>query len=136
MKYEIPSGAIIESIDSEYRHIENNCSGLFYDGLLVITTKGNIKLLIDADQYCCEQWGREYLETPDDISKLIGATLLSVEDIHIPSPRDSDDEAKETQLRITTNRGVIQYAVYNSHNGYYSHTTFLQVFDELDKGSL
>jgi hypothetical protein len=136
MKYEIPSGAIIENIDGDYRYLDDDGSGTFYDGLLMITTKGNIKLLIDADQYCCEQWGYEYLETPDDISKLIGATLLSVEDIHIPSPRDSDDEAKETQLRITTNRGVIQYAVYNSHNGYYSHATFLQVFDEVEKWSL
>jgi len=134
MKYKIPKGAIIKNVDSDYSHTDNNRRT--FSGLWIATNKGDIKLLITNYQQCYETWGCEYLETPDDPSRLIGATLLSVEDIHIPSPRDSDKNAREAQLRITTNRGVVQYAVYNSHNGYYSHATFLQVFDEIEKWSL
>ena len=36
------------------------------------------------------------------------------------------------QLRITTDKGVIQYAIYNEHNGYYSHGIIKQVFDDIE----
>ena len=133
MQYTIPTNAVITAIDSD--HYEKQGYNKM-EGLCITTDKGSIKLLIDNQSCCCETWGAEFLETPDDISKHIGATLLSVEAISISSPRDDDEEANETQLRITTSAGIIQYAVYNSHNGYYSHATFLQVFDTTEKGSL
>lgn len=65
---------------------------------------------------------------------------LSVEDISIPSPRDDDSSAGETQLRVTTSAGIIQYAIYNSPDSDYycdhSHATFLQVFDTVENSTL
>lgn len=130
MKYKIPENAKIIKVEDAFSE------KLGYEGLRILTDKGEVKILISDEQQCCERWGSEFLETPDDTSKVIGAVLLSVEDLTIASPRDTDDEAIETQLRITTSKGIIQYAVYNSHNGYYSHATFLQVFDTIEEGSI
>jgi len=74
MKYKIPKGAIIKNVDSDYNYTDNNKRT--FSGLWITTNKGDIKLLITDYQLCYESWGCEYLETPDDISKVIGATLL------------------------------------------------------------
>ena len=130
MEYEIPTNAVIQSIDGEYTHKD-------MEGLRIITDKGSIKLLIDMDGQCCETFGALFLETPDNTDHFIGATINSITDLEVANPEfDDGDEGAETQLRITTSRGVLQYAVYNAHNGYYSHTTFLQVFDVTEQNSL
>lgn len=113
--------------------IIDNCNGWkeTYEGLIIETDKGSIKLVIADSQSCCEQFGSLFFETPDDISQFIGAEILKIEDINIPRI-DCDNNygsANETQLRIVTDEGIIQYAIYNDHNGYYSHGTILQVFD-------
>ena len=95
MIYEIPKNAKILSIKEDT--IIDNSGGWreSYEGLIIETDNGSIKLVI------------------------------------------SDDEINnETQLRITTDRGIIQYAIYNEHNGYYCHGTILQVFDTIETGSL
>ena len=126
MKYKIPKNAKIISIKEDT--IFDNSDGYeqSYEGLVIETDKGSIKLVIAEGQCCCEHWGSLFFETPDDISKFVGATILKVEDIDIK--RDSNID-NETQLRITTDVGTIQYAIYNEHNGYYSHGTIIQVFD-------
>lgn len=76
--------------------------------------------------------GALFLETPDDPSKVVGAKIISITDIQIPNYATAEyalDAGDETQLQIKTTKGIIQYAVYNSHNGYYSHAAFTQVFD-------
>lgn len=137
MQYTIPENAIITSINPNYLEKQDDS---YMEGLCITTDKGNIKLFISLNQHCCENWGAEFLETPDDTSKHIGATLLSVEDTPIPSPRGDDPSVGETQLRVTTSAGVIQYAIYNSPNSDYycdhSHATFLQVFDTVENSTL
>ena len=77
--------------------------------------------------------GALFFETPDDVSQFVGAKILQIQDIDIKREEYIDNE---TQLRITTDRGIIQYAIYNEHNGYYCHGTILQVFDTIETGSL
>ena len=72
--------------------------------------------------------GALFFETTDDISQFIGAEIIGIEDINIKREKYIDNE---TQLRITTDRGIIQYAIYNEHNGY-----ILQVFDSIETRSL
>ena len=129
MTYEIPQNAKILSIRED--SIKDDYS--WYDGLIIETNKGEIKLVIENGRCCCENWGALFFETPDDISYFIGAEIIEIKDIDIQ--RDEDIE-NETQLRITTDKGIIQYAIYNEHNGYYSHGTIKQVFDCLEHGSL
>lgn len=133
MLYEIPNNAKILSI-KEDAIVDRSCGyKQTYEGLIIETDKGSIKLVISDDQSCCEQWGALFFETPDDISQFIGAEILQIEDIDIKRDEWIDNE---TQLRITTDKGVIQYAIYNEHNGYYSHATILQVFDCIENGFL
>lgn len=133
MLYEIPNNANILSI-KEDTIVDRSCGyKQTYEGLIIETDKGSIKIVISDDQSCCEQWGALFFETPDDISQFIGAEILQIEDINIKRDEFINNE---TQLRITTDKGVIQYAIYNDHNGYYSHATILQVFDRIENGCL
>jgi hypothetical protein len=133
MTYKIPENATILSIDSDYVLDRSEYEHL--DGLKIVTDKGDIVLVIDNESNCCEIFGGDFLETPDDITKYIGATLISVKDTNDYSLNPSEF-SNETQLKITTTKGVLQYAVYNEHNGWYSHSTFLQVFNHEEKGFL
>lgn len=128
MTYEIPKNAVILEINSEYTQGDTDSDDPLY-GLHIRTDNGDIKLLINPDSNCCEDYGCEFLETPDDISKFIGAKIIEVSDIATVNYKEDYDCGGETQLKIVTNRGVLQYAVYNDHNGYYSHATFTQVFE-------
>ena len=130
MTYQIPENAIIQSI-KEDTIVDSWRES--YEGLINETDKGSIKLVISDSQSCCEQWGALFFETPDDVSQFVGAEIIGIEDIYIKREEYIDNE---TQLRITTDRGIIQYAIYNEHNGYYSHGTILQVFDSIETSSL
>ena len=133
MTYQIPENAIIQSIKEDTIVDKSRGWRESYEGLIIETDKGSIKLVISDSQSCCEQWGALFFETPDDISQFIGAEISQIQDIDIKREEFIDNE---TQLRITTDRGNIQYAIYNEHNGYYSHGTILQVFDTIETGSL
>jgi hypothetical protein len=129
MIYEIPENAKIVSIKED--RISDKSSGYkqTYEGLIIETDKGSIKLAIQTGQCCCEQWGALFFETPDDVSQFVGAKILQIEDISIKR-EEYINVNSETQLRITTDKGIIQYAIYNEHNGYYTHGTILQVFEK------
>ena len=133
MRYEIPKNAKILSIKEDTIIDNSNGYDSWYEGLIIETDKGDIKLIITNGQSCCEHWGALFFETPDDISQFIGAEIIQIEDIDIKREEFIDNE---TQLRITTDNGVIQYAIYNEHNGYYAHGTILQVFDHIERSGL
>lgn len=133
MVYKIPENAVIQSIEEGTIKADSSGYEQYHEGLIIETDKGDIKLVIATGQCCCEQWGSLFFETPDDISQFVGAEILQIEDISIKREKYINNE---TQLRITTDEGVIQYAIYNEHNGYYSHGTILQVFDYETTGCL
>lgn len=133
MTYQIPENATIMSIKEDTIVDDSRGWEESYEGLIIETNKGPIKLVITDSQSCCEQFGSLFFETPDDVSQFIGAEILKIEDINIKRDEYIDNE---TQLRIVTDEGVIQYAIYNEHNGYYSHGTILQVFDYITCDSL
>ena len=137
MEYKIPENAKIMHINSDYsqsRKYDN------LEGLHIATDKGDIKILISDGQSCCKDAGSKFLETPDNIEKFIGSTILKIEDVCVGLTAAEDDyvfdRVGEVQLKVTTTKGVLQYAVYNEHNGYYSHATFVQVFDQTEEGDL
>ena len=133
MKYKIPENSKILSIKEDTIISSRGGYKETYEGLIIETDRGIIQLVIADGKCCCENWGALFFETPDNIANFIGATILEIEDIDIKRDEYIDNE---TQLRITTDRGVIQYAIYNEHNGYYSHGTILQVFDLIEHSSL
>jgi len=135
MKYDIPKNARILSVDGDYTE---NIDYSTMRGLKIETDKGDIKLMISDIPCCCENWDALYLETPDNLDKIVGAKILEISDIEIKTGEYNQNscDLEETQLRVTTTKGIIQFAVYNEHNGYYAHATFLQVFDIKEDGDL
>ena len=135
MNTKIKNAKII-SIDGDYYDYDKDGNMI---GLKIETDKGDIKLLISNSSQCCEDWGCLFFETADDVDRFIGAKILDIKSVEIDGISASGynlDSGSETQLKITTNKGVLQYAVYNSHNGYYSHARILQILDDIDENYL
>lgn len=87
---------------------------------------------------CCEDWG--YFSSEDDYNDFIGAELLNVvivDDALKCAEMDKFSEYHDDAIfvNLETSKGVLQFAVYNSHNGYYGHTvriTSKQVTEEYE----
>ena len=117
------------------------------EGYKIVTSKQNIFILIDAEQCCCENWGYEacssegIITSNDDFNDFIGAELV---DVAIISPGthkevkiysklldisyDGDEDNAEF-VNLNTTNGLLQFAVYNSHNGYYGHDIYIKFND-------
>lgn len=106
----------------------NEYSDSTYDGFVIITNKQEIKILICNLQDCCEQWG--YVTSEDSFEDYIGAELLELaltddalqSTIHELEKDVSIDYANCMFINANTSKGLLQFALYNSHNGYYGHT--------------
>ena len=109
-----------------------NCWG-GYDGYKIKTEQDEYLFLIDNGQNCCEDWG--YLSTPDELSDYIGADLLSVKRVTVNDCAKDEylkdmmeykyDPANTMFVNVETSNGLLQFAAYNQHNGYYSHDVML-----------
>ena len=118
----------------EVYNIQLNCKPdyEYFDGIKVETEDEEIYFVIDNDQQCCENWGK-YLYTSEEVKEYIGADYLGydtetsnammecLKEEYIYYPSDV------CFLNIHTSKGDIDYAVYNSHNGYYSHAVILSI---------
>ena len=100
-------------------------------GFQITTDSRIINLCINNGQHCCEKWG--YLSTPDDTSEYIGAYIYSIELVDTALKKstfiDFLESANAMFLNINTDIGILQFAVYNSHNGYYGHSAYLSGTD-------
>ena len=98
-----------------------------YDGFKIITTEHTYLILIDNGQCCCESWG--YFASEDDLDGYIGKELISVEltdnarnHKKVEESGYYDDYGGIQFVDFKMSDGsVLQFAVYNSHNGYYGH---------------
>lgn len=83
---------------------------------------------IESGQDCCEVW--DYLYSPDSSEQFIGATVHSIEEVNTWPESiekvDSYDELGFQAIRVNTNKGQLDFVVYNDHNGYYSHATIFR----------
>ena len=110
-------------------------------GYEIMTDKQTIKLLINDEQSCCEDWG--YFISEDDISRFIGTDLISISvtDTELKTysvfqegeankdPHYSDNNEKFPSsymfVNILTSEGLLQFVAYNDHNGYYGHSAYI-----------
>jgi len=98
-----------------------------HGGFDVVTSEQRIELRIDNQSGCCERWG--YFWTNDETKEFIGARVLGVTLADAALSTKRLDEAEPGGLdcggtmfvNIETDRGVLQFTAYNSHNGYYGH---------------
>lgn len=97
-----------------------------FEGLIVKTNLQDIKIGISSGQSCCEDFGG--ILTNDDPNYFLGSEILGIKltDTALKTTNANnipyDFECGGIQfVDIETDRGSLQYAVYNSHNGYYGH---------------
>ena len=92
-------------------------------GYRITTDKDVITMSIANGQCCCEDWG--YFMSEDDLDSFIGDTIKKVEltDTELKKGQAPDIyEGGIMFVDIVTDKSVLQFVAYNSHNGYYGHT--------------
>ena len=105
-----------------------------FDGYQVITDKQTIKLGISNSQSCCENWG--YLMSDDNLKEFEGAELkeITLTDVALKTEifksKDIDLEGDWEKpnlmfVNFSTDKGLLQFAAYNEHNGYYGHNAIV-----------
>lgn len=113
---------IIESItECNFSH-QNGSWKRDYCGYVIQTNKQDVKIGITDYQSCCESFG--YLTSEDDMSYYIGAELVNVtitDDLLVTTDLYEVREGATMFVNIVTNKGTLQFVVYNCHNGYYGH---------------
>lgn len=118
--------AKILKIEDNYNIKVNNN---WYEGYtLTLDDNTRYDFLITNTSSCCESWG--YGSMYDgDVEYFIGAEFIAVEVV------DTDYKKVETvllngaslydgdamQVNVVTDRGILEIALYNIHNGYYGH---------------
>lgn len=113
----------IESIEEFSREKFESKWGT-YEGYRIRTSKGSIEIGVSDQSCCCEGWG--YVSSEDDLKKFIGATVLNVKvtDKALNTKMMEGtylDEGGIMFLTLETDRGPLQFAVYNGHSGHYGH---------------
>lgn len=101
-------------------------------GFEVKTTEQVIRLAINNLSSCCESWG--YFWCNDKPQDFVGAIVhgISLTDTALNTKTIADKGADERAdgdimfVNIDTNKGVLQFVAYNSHNGYYGHTATIE----------
>jgi len=104
------------------------CGYAQYDGFKISTSEHEYLILIDNGQNCCEQWG--YFSSEDNFEDFVGKNLFSVELTDTALNKKKLEELLpygpyEGGIQFVdfkmTDGSVLQFAVYNAHNGYYGH---------------
>ncbi len=103
----------------------------YTDGYAIITDKQMIKLLIDNQQNCCENWG--YFMSDDNLEYFIGADIydITVTDTALNTKKLNEhipygiEDGGIMFVNIITDKGVLQFTAYNAHNGYYGHIAYV-----------
>ena len=106
------------------------------DGYRITTDETDILVLIDSCQCCCENWG--YFASEDDFTHFMGAeiTAINLTDTALNEKKVEESGWYEDYggiqfVDFVTNKGVLQLAVYNAHNGYYGHGIAIAVGDKV-----
>ncbi len=114
---------ILRIEETNFKTKENDWNS--YEGYQIITDKQTIKLGISDGQSCCERSG--YFMSEDDFSEFIGSNLidLAITDTCLNTKKLEEEELYEPDLmfvNLNTDKGLLQFVAYNSHNGYYGHS--------------
>lgn len=120
----------INELDSFKPEVDNSWST--FDGYEIKTDEEILTLLISNEQNCCEDWGN--ICSPDNIKDFIGAEIYKidlVDDEYVKSPLlqkeiPHPDCLDCAFINFETDRGELQFAVYNNHNGYYGHEVIIK----------
>lgn len=106
-----------------------------YDGFKIETNSGDFIVAVSSSQSCCENWGQ--ITSADNLDDFIGAEIANYrfddsdnyQDCEILKNKFEDyvDVLDCAFISLETDRGLLQFAVYNHHNGYYGHHVMAKV---------
>ena len=122
-----------DNVEAEKLKLGNN-HWSNYEGYKITTTIKDFYLLVSNGASCCEDWG--HITSEDSLDYFIGAEIQNFRCI------DNADYNEITLTRnhvgeygadvfdcafidFNTDKGNLQFAVYNHHNGYYGHDIVL-----------
>lgn len=123
---------VMNEVILEIKEVSNPDKHVGYDGYLIKTDKQEIFLGVSNGQCCCESWGVVLSE--DTVDDYVGGYLIDIKvtDKALNSKVLNEvyyDEGGVMFVDLITTRGVLQFAVYNSHNGYYGHDAIVRSHD-------
>jgi len=125
----MPSPIIIKKIEE----VHDIGRGGNMNGFVIRTELGPaVTILISNDQSCCENWG--YVASEDDFEDFIGAELIDVSTVSSDLKVVEVDDVSEGDMmfvNVETSEGMLQFVLYNEHNGYYSHYAQVAVGDRI-----
>lgn len=111
-------------------------------GVRLVTNLHTYLLQIDYERHCCEWYGG-YIVCEDDLDDFIGADLLEIYltdtclNTHIvdrinliQNCHNSCDYHNIQFINLRTSKGLLQFVVYNCHNGYYGHDVTVKIDDK------
>lgn len=107
----------------------NNDKWGTYDGYCIETDSRKLYFVINNEQRCRENWG--YLASEDDFGSFIGSELKNVYVTDselgtiVSNMKEDLDAGSAMFINVETTRGLLQFAAYNEHNGYYGHAVRL-----------
>ena len=113
-----------------------------YDGFVItFDNDTTLALIVSSGQSCCEQYGA--VTTEENLQDYIGAEYiqhdivdqqLAVRSNIIADSNIYDipslDSGDIIFLNVQTDRGTLQFSVYNCHNGYYGHAAYVYYQDQ------
>lgn len=105
-------------------------------GVIINTTKQTILIGIDNCHRCCENYGsfavknEAHIDTNDDLREFVNANLLDIKVVDTSNSVIALDYLKDEKVHldsamfvnIYTSNGVLQFVMYNEHNGFYGHS--------------
>jgi len=118
--------------------INGLCGWGSYDGYQIETEEDEYLILISNGQSCCENWG--YFSSEDNFQKFIGKEIKDVRltDTALSQKLLEDNDCEYVDQGsiqfvdfVMTDGSVLQFAVYNSHNGYYGHSIIIAKNNEI-----
>ena len=110
-----------------------------WEGYRIKLIGKTIEVRISNEPQCCELWG--VIASSDDLNNVYGWHLYSIDvvkdlgkdnkNILISNiPQKDGEETEVCFVNLNTNHGIIQFALYNSHNGFYGHDVCISSYKE------
>ena len=129
----------VENVKAEEKFGDQYAWYSYYDGLHIKTEKNEIWFLIDNSQNCCEEWG--YISSEEDYTAFIGAEYLGYDNIKAGNLMQKlhgtwEEEQGTVFLNVQTSKGLLQFAVYNYHNGWYGHNVICVINDKIEEKTI
>ena len=98
-------------------------------GYCIITEDDLYFIMIGNSQNCCEEYG--IIVSNDDLSYYEGSNLIDIKTIKEYNTMSGCRETNTLFVNIETSKGVLQFNVYNTHNGYYGHDVEIKTMDKI-----